>query len=173
MSDLDRIIEKYGKLEKAIENALKNEVAEVVKSALADAAISEVYDAYTPEFLSRRDPEHGGGDTPDRSGRIIGRSGGGITDTENMHVEAVGNTLTVSDDAPYQQLWGGTRPTRPRLAEAIATGDPRFHMEKAGPRPFHETAKRKVIDSGEAERALRDGLKRQGYDVTGLDFEFE
>lgn len=165
MGDLQRAIEKYAKLESAIENALKNEVAEVVKGALAQAAIEEVYDAYTPEFLSRRDPVHGGG--------IAGGSGGGITDTSQMHVEAVGNTLTVSDDAPYQQLWGGTRPSSPRLAEAIATGDPRFHMEKAGPRPFHEEAKRKVIDSGDAEKALIAGLRRQGIDVTGLEFEFQ
>ena len=164
MGDLQRAIEKYAKLESAIENALKNEVAEVVKGALAQAAIEEVYDTYTPEFLSRRDPVHGGG--------IAGRTGGGITDTRMMHVEAVGNMLTVSDDAPYQQLWGGTRPTTPRLAEAIATGDPRFHMENAGPRPFHEKAKRKVIDSGDAEKALIAGLKRQGFDVTGLEFEF-
>ena len=167
MGDLQRAIDKYAKLDKAIENALRNEVAEVVKGALADAAISEVYNAYEPEFLSRRDPVHGGGNT------TASKAGGGITDTANMHVEAVGNTLTVSDDAPYQQLWGGTRPSSPRLAEAIATGDARFHMEKAGPRPFHETAKRKAIDSGEAEKALIAGLKRQGFDVTGLEFEFK
>lgn len=164
MGDLQRAIEKYAKLDRAIENALKNEVAEVVKGALAQAAIEEVYDAYEPEFLSRRDPIHGGGNTP------ASNAGGGITDTTQMHVEAVGNTLTVSDDAPWQQLWGGARPDS-RLAEAIATGDPRFHMKKAGPRPFHEKAKRKVIDSGDAEKALIAGLKRQGIDVTGLEFE--
>lgn len=167
MGDLQRAIEKYAKLDRAIENALKNEVAEVVKGALAQAAIEEVYDTYDPEFLSRRDPIHGA------TNKWLKTSGGGITDTTQMHVEAVGNTLTVSDDAPYQQLWGGTRPAAPRLAEAIATGDPRFHMEKAGPRPFHEKAKRKVIDSGDAEKALIAGLKRQGIDVSGLDFEFE
>lgn len=165
MGDLQRAIEKYAKLDLAIENALKNEVAEVVKGALAQAAIEEVYDAYEPEFLSRRDPVHGA------TNKWLKTSGGGITDKSQMHVEAVGNTLTVSDDAPYQQLWGGTRPSSPRLAEAIATGDPRFHMEKAGPRPFHEKAKRKVIDSGDAEKALIAGLKRQGIDVTGLEFE--
>lgn len=165
MGDLQRAIEKYAKLDRAIENALKNEVAEVVKGALAQAAIEEVYDAYDPEFLSRRDPTHGGGNTR------ASKAGGGITDTTQMHVEAVGDTLTVSDDAPYQQLWGGTRPTVPRLSEAIATGDPRFHMEKAGPRPFHEKAKQKVIDSGDAEKALIAGLRRQGIDVTGLEFE--
>lgn len=165
MGDLQKAIEKYAKLDRAIENALKNEVAEVVKGALAQAAIEEVYDAYEPEFLSRRDPVHGA------TNKWLKTSGGGITDKSQMHVEAVGNTLTVSDDAPYQQLWGGTRPSSPRLAEAIATGDPRFHMEKAGPRPFHEKAKRKVIDSGDAEKALIAGLKRQGIDVTGLEFE--
>lgn len=165
MGDLQKAIEKYAKLESAIENALKNEVAEVVKGALAQAAIEEVYDAYDPEFLSRRDPIHGA------TNKWLKTSGGGITDKNQMHVEAVGNTLTVSDDAPYQQLWGGTRPSSPRLAEAIATGDPRFHMEKAGPRPFHEKAKRKVIDSGAAEQALIAGLRRQGIDVTGLEFE--
>lgn len=164
MGDLQRAIEKYAKLDKAIESALKNEVAEVVKGALAQAAIEEVYDAYEPEFLSRRDPVHGA------TNKWLKTSGGGITDKSQMHVEAVGNTLTVSDDAPWQQLWGGAVPTS-RLAEAIATGDPRFHMQNAGPRPFHEKAKQKVIDSGDAEKALIAGLKRQGIDVTGLEFE--
>lgn len=166
MASLNDAIIKYGALDRAIENALKNEVAEVVRGAVADAALQAVYNTYTPMFLSRRDPTYGGGDT------MASRAGHGITDPESVEIEVHGNELVAKDNPDWQQLWGDRswRPAK-RLAEAIATGDPRYHMDKAGPRPFHDTAKQIAIDSGEVERALRKGLERQGIDTTGMSFK--
>lgn len=62
-----------------------------------------------------------------------------------------GMTLTVTDDAPWQQLWGGAVPGE-RLAEAIASGDPRYNMGQAGPRPFHQAAEQNFVASGEFDR---------------------
>lgn len=159
-------INKYSGIEEKIDNALRNEVAEVVRGAVADAALQAVYNTYTPMFLSRRDPTHGGGATS------ASRTGHGITDPESVEIEVRNNELIARDNPDWQQLWGDRswRPAK-RLAEAIATGDPRYHMEKAGPRPFHDTAKQIAIDSGEVERALRKGLERQGIDTSGMKFK--
>lgn len=153
MATLKETIQKVASIDRAIESALQIEVADAVKKALVESAYENVYNAYTPEFLSRRYGD------------------GGIADEDNINVTASGNELTASDDAPWQQLWGGTVPSG-RLAEAIAEGDPRYNMGNAGPRPFHESAKRQLIDSGEAERALRAGLARQGIDTSGMTFRF-
>lgn len=161
---LNDVINKYGSLELAIQSALDVEVREVVKAAVAEAALQEVYEKYDPMFLSRRDPIHGGGDTS------ASRMGGGITDPESVIIHVSGNELTAEDNADWQHLWGGQKPFG-RLAEAIATGDPRFNMGNAGPRPFHDRAKQIAIESGAVEKALRQGLKRQGIDTTDMTFE--
>ena len=148
----------------AIQSALNIEVREVVQSAIAEAAYQEVYETYTPQFISRRDPIHGGGEA-----HIQGKIGHGITDPSSVTVTIMGNELVAEDDAGWQQLWGGDIPSG-RLAEAIASGDPRFNMGKAGPRPFHDKAKQIAIESGAVERALRQGLKRQGIDTTDMTF---
>ena len=166
MASLNDTIQKFGGLERAIENALKNEVAETVRGIVADVARQEVYDRYDPVFLSRRDPVYGGGNTS------ASRAGGGITDPKSVEIDVHGTELVARDNPDWQQLWGDRswRPAK-RLAEAIATGDPRYNMEKAGPRPFHDTAKEIAIDSGAVEEALRRGLERQGIDTTGMQFK--
>ena len=87
---------------------------------------------------------------------------GGIADPGNMTVNYGGMTLTITDDAPWQQLWGGTVPGE-RLAEAIASGDSRYNMGKAGPRPFHQEAERQFAGSGEFDRLLAQGLRAHGF----------
>ena len=84
------------KLEAAIDDTMQGAVAEGAKEALQEAAYRQVYDTYTPQFLSRRG------------------NAGGIADPGNMTVNYGGMTLTITDDAPWQQLWGGTVPGSPR-----------------------------------------------------------
>lgn len=165
MANLSELIRSCENINAAITNALEVEVAEAAKKAISESAIENVYKSYSPKFLSRRDPQYGGGHSS------VARAGGGVTDIQNMTVTVSGDTLTVSDDAPWQHLWGGSYPNV-RLAEAIASGSGRFNMQKAGPRPFHELAKEKLISTGEAERALRAGLARQGIDTSGMKFDF-
>lgn len=132
------------KLEAAIDDTMQGAVAEGAKEALQEAAYRQVYDTYTPQFLSRR-------------GNV-----GGIADPGNMTVNYGGMTLTITDDAPWQQLWGGAVPGE-RLAEAIASGDSRYNMGKAGPRPFHQEAERQFAGSGEFDRLLAQGLRAHGF----------
>ena len=154
MAELNDLIVRVANIDAAIENALENEVAASVKDAIVASARENVYDAYTPKFLHRRN------------------GNGGILDTESIKITVNGTELTASDDASWQHLWGGAVPSV-RLAEAIASGDRKYNMHNAGPRPFHERAKQRVRSEGTAEAALRKGLARQGYDTSEMTFTFE
>lgn len=143
MSDLAAFI---AKLDAAIDSTMQSEVAEGAKKALRAAAYSEVYGAYSPEFFSRR------------------MDAGGLSDVGQMETSYGGKTLTVQDMASWQQLYGGSAPGG-RLAEAIASGDSRYHFHKAGPRPFHEEAEQQFAASGEFGRLLAAGLRAAGFKV--------
>ena len=152
MATLSDYIIKIANIDAAIENALQNEVTEAVKEAIVAEAQAAVYDAYTPKFYSRRNGE------------------GGILDKNSIIIEVHGTELTAKDNPTWQHLWGGTFPDKP-LADALADGDARFNFARAGQRPFHEAAKRRVISDGTAEDALRRGLARQGIDTSGMTFK--
>lgn len=143
MSDLAAFM---AKLDAAIDSTMQSEVAEGAKKALIAAAYSEVYGAYSPEFFSRR------------------MDAGGLSDVGQMETSYGGKTLTVQDMASWQQLYGGSAPGG-RLAEAIASGDSRYHFHKAGPRPFHEEAEQQFAASGEFGRLLAAGLRAAGFKV--------
>lgn len=143
MSDLAAFM---AKLDAAIDSTMQSEVAKGAKEALRDAAYSEVYGAYTPIFFNRR------------------MDAGGLSDVGQMEQSYGGKTLTIQDMAPWQQLYGGSAPGG-RLAEAIASGDSRYHFHKAGPRPFHEEAEQRFAASGEFGRLLAAGLRAAGFKV--------
>ena len=134
------------RLDSAIDSTMKGPVLDGAKKQLRAAAYSEVYGAYSPEFYSRR------------------MDGGGLADMGNMQNVYGDKTLLITDEAPWQQLYGGAVPGG-FLADAIANGDARYHFQKAGPRPFHEEAEKEFAASGEFERLLADGLRAHGFTV--------
>jgi hypothetical protein len=150
----DEYMAQMAKMDAAISNALQNEVADVVKEAILESAQANVYDAYDPAFLSR------------------GVNDNSLLDDSSILINVSGNELTADQVSPFQQLWGGERPSE-NLADVIESGNPRFNMGKAGPRPFMQPAKDAVIDSGKAVSALISGLQRQGIDTSGMTFNFE
>lgn len=139
-------------MQAAISSALENEVADAVKQAIVQSAQNNVYDAYEPQFLSRKG------------------ANGGLLDENNLTVTVSGNELVVENNTPFQHLWGGNYPTE-NLSDVIESGDSRFNMGNAGARKFMEPAKQEVISSGEFESALKAGLQRQGIDTTGMTFD--
>ena len=128
------------KLEAAIDDTMQGAVAEGVKEALQEAAYRQVYDTYTPQFLSRRG------------------SAGGIADPGNMTVNYGGMTLTVTDDAPWQQLWGGAVP-----GERLPAGTHCTTWEKQDRGPF--TRRRSGSLPG---RASLTGCWPKGCEPMGL-----
>ena len=135
---------KLARLDGAIADALGNEVADEARDCVREAAYEEVYDAYAPEFLSRR------------------MDSGGLSDPANTITTAAGTTLTVENVTGLQNLWGGND-TSP-LTPIVTAGVPAYHMPF--PRPFMDGAAEK-LRSGRAQAALRRGLARQGFDVDG------
>lgn len=151
MASLSEVITKLTNIENAVDDALNTEVADVVKDAIVESARTNVYDVYEPKFLHRRN------------------GNGGILDKNAIEIEVRDNKLTakstqagVKGPKGWQQLLGGNVPSG-RLAEAIASGEKRFNMNRAGPRPYHEDAEQRVVADGSVEDALKRGMARQGY----------
>ena len=147
---LAEALAKLGKIDAAISNALSVEVAEAVREAVHDAAMTEVYEAYEPRFMSRR------------------MESGGLIDPENTVISVAGTTLTAENVTGLQNLWGGNDDSP--LAPIVQDGVEAYHMPF--PRPFMDAAKEQLIN-GKAEEALRRGLTRQGIDVSGVTFIIE
>lgn len=142
LSGIDDAIAKLASLNNFIESALQNEVGEAAKDAVAQSTAINVYGAYTPKVLySRRG------------------SNGGLSAEENVECTASGTTLTVRNVTGLQNLYGGNR--QEILTNIVESGNARFHMHLAGPRPFMEHAKEYLMN-GPGQQALHTGLARQG-----------
>ena len=146
MATIEAEVNEYlAKLDQAIAAAMQGDVLEEGKRAIANAAYSTVY-PYEPIFYSRREVE------------------GGIADPDNMDgdYDFITRTLEITDNAPWQHLWGGHYPTE-QLAEAIEKGWSRFVMRRPGPRPFNAQAEQDLDSTGAFDRALQTGINRYGF----------
>lgn len=137
------------KLDAAIDGAMQGPITDGAKQALQEAAEAKVYAAYSPQFVSRRG------------------AGGGIADPGQMTATYGDKLLTITDDAGWQQLYGGKVPGE-RLAEALAGGSSRYNFHRAGPRPFHSEAERQFAGSGEFDRLLGAALRAAGFRVISV-----
>ncbi|MBE6845441.1 MAG: hypothetical protein E7508_07000 [Ruminococcus sp.] len=135
MTDLDKLFER---IEKDIQDTLKNEVAETVKDNLQTAIQEGVYNAYTPKLYKRR------------------KNNGGLLDRRNMESRIDGNTLTVRDNAP---LDNGR--TNYALDDIIVNGLGYMPF----PRDFYSECADRLDETGEHTEALKRGLKKMGYNV--------
>ena len=134
----------FAKIDGAIASIMETEMTDEVKQTIRDHANEDVY-SYIPKFENRR------------------RDKGGIADPKNMKAqyEAPTMTLTVSEEAPFQHLWGGEYPDYTTLGEVIESGNKAFYMGRAGKRPFVENAEIDM-NRGAAEKIMETGLKRRG-----------
>lgn len=148
MASILEVVTKLANIEKYIDDALSNEVAETAKQALLRSASQNVYSYRASEraMQSRR------------------YAAGGIGDMRLYTVDVKDGVLTVASDAPYRGSPIDDLPLREAIAQGVGQGG-------AGKRPFHEEAEKEIINDGEAMDALRRGLARQGVilDRGGLD----
>lgn len=148
----------FGDIKKKIDNALGNEVAEIVKEMEQQSTIYEVYAMYTPVMYGRR------GDA------------GGLGSMDNMVSQVSGGTLTVTNETPFSQNpesgnYGNN------LDELVEYGDGggghNYEYTRTGlslykaPRPFIQKTKETLAEGGGAipKTALEIGLERQGLTV--------
>lgn len=128
------------RLDDAIEDSLKNEVADIAK-----IEIGEHLDRY--RFPYSR-----------------GIHGGGLLDDVNFYVypvEKIENEfwMRIEDVANFQEDEGMPGD----LAVAVTRGDRRYHMP--GPRPFMRPAEEE-LGKGEFADALKMGLSKRGFTVS-------
>lgn len=126
------------KLDMAVADAVKNEVKRTALKLVEASAKQRIYDAYEPKFLSRRYS---------------------FMDDYGYDAEANGNVLTITATSALQNLYGGNHTED--LGDIIAEGWDNFNMPF--PRPWMDESLQSPGDLAELERALADGMKRQGF----------
>lgn len=147
-----------GSIKKKIDNALGNEVAEIVKETEQQSAIYEVYAAYEPKMYERRGGDDGLGDMENMVSTV---SGGVLTVTNETEFDNRCNSLhsgnNLDELIEYGHGAGGLRYTY---------GD-EYPYDYIKPRPFIQKTKETLALSGGAiiKAALEIGLERQGIDV--------
>lgn len=141
--DLEKLLRR---LNKNVGLALNDSVSSVVKKAMKDEIVSEVYEVYTPV-----PPEDGGYQRQKEQGGLIA--------DENIVHSVIGNTTLIvenirSDDGV-------------NVAEVVESGQGyQFDFPYNGvPRPFTAATKEQLENTGVHKHALFKGLKRQGIDV--------
>lgn len=125
-------------IEKDMQKALENEVAETVKENMKAAVDENVYDVFTPEYYNRR------------------MENGGLTDSNNLQANVSGNVLTVRDVAPLDN--GRTDYELDRIiVEGLG--------KQPFPRDFYGSTAERLEDNGEHIKAMKEGLRKRGYKV--------
>ena len=126
------------RLDLAVDDALRIEVADAVKAEMRTQVHERVYNAYEPAFPESRRMDSGG-----------------LSDITNYdaRVES-GHELVVENDTPMQHPNGSS------LVEIVEEGRKSYHMPF--PRPFVHEAEQEV----NAGWALAQGLRRGGFAVT-------
>lgn len=124
------------KIEVAIADAMANEVRIAALGIIEDSAEERVYNAYHPEFWSRR---------------------WDLVQNEGYTWEASGNTLTITATPSLQNLYGNSH--HEDLGDIIADGWSNFNMPF--PRPWMDEGIKQNLS--QLENALADGMKRQGF----------
>ena len=130
-------------LQQKINNALVNEVAQVVKSTESKAVKDTVYDAYSPRYYVRRGNH------------------GGLSDESNLRAELlddgilqVQNLTPPNPEYPYPAL-------KSTVAEGVEYGR-EYTFFNPGPRPFTKSTVNELDMTGDHIAALEKGLQRQG-----------
>lgn len=127
-------------LDKAVDDALGSELAEMAKEQI-QSTVGEIVYAYQPEYVDRR------------------RTMGGLIDTANMEDEVSGKELTIKMVATWQQRgfqYKGGREVGD-FAETIQTSE----IYHAPARPFVDQAENKVGEM--IDKQIAGALTRRGF----------
>lgn len=138
MSVIQDYMQIRGLLDAAIENALRDDVADGLKKAIQEEAQTRVYDAY-PVSSKRR------------------KENGGLIDDVTMLTSVDGLTLTLENTAEPQHASGIP------LTPIVEGGWSSWHQP--GPREFMDQACGKYVDNGGADSDLADALRDAGFEV--------
>ena len=139
MSVLQDYLQIRGLLDAAVENALRDSVADGLKKAIQEEARKRVYDVY-PVSSKRR------------------KEDGGLIDDATMLTSVEGLTLTLENTAEPQHANGI------ELTPIVEEGDPAWHQPFA--RPFMDEARNEYVDNGKADSDIAKSLRAMGFTVS-------
>ena len=122
-------------IETKIQDTMTDEVAETVKENMAESIQETVYDAYTPEYYTRR------------------MQNGGLIDKDNMDVTEIPNGISVRDVAPLDN--GNNQYA---LDEMVVEGMGWMPFK----RDFYTDTEDKLSANQEHITALKKGLNKRG-----------
>ncbi len=141
MSVLEDYAKIRGTLNSAIQNGLRDNVADGLKKAIQSEAKDKVYSYQaTPSAMNRRRKDNGG-----------------LIDDVTMLTSVDGLTLTLENTAEPQHASGIP------LTPIVEGGWSRWHQP--GPREFMDQACGKYVDNGGADSDLADALRGAGFEV--------
>lgn len=126
-------------IESDIQDTLREEVADCVKDEMEFEIQMNVYNAYSPLYYERREYN------------------GGLIAKENMDSKVEGNSLTVKDIAPLN----GNSKSDWELDEIVVNG----YGNMPFPRDFYAGTKERLEEHGYHTEALKDGMRKRGYDI--------
>lgn len=129
----------FKKIEKDIQDAMRNEVSDIVKDEMVNAVQTAVYEAYDPVQYSRR------------------YSRGGLGARENIKVDETDNGIMLKDIAP---LDNGRNDYA--LDDIIVN---RGVLGYPQGRDFYSETIEHMENNRRCIKALKDGLKKRGYKV--------
>lgn len=129
----------FARLEQDIQDTLNEEVTDCVKDEMEFEIQMNVYNAYSPLYYKRRGYN------------------GGLIAKENMESKVEGNTLTVKDIAPLN----GNSKSGWELDEIVVNG----YGNQPFPRDFYFDTKERLEEHGYHTEALKDGMRKRGYDI--------
>lgn len=142
MSVLQDYLQIRGLLDSAIENALRDNVADGLKKAIQEKAQENVYSYLaSPSAMYKRREENGG-----------------LIDDTTMLTTVEGLTLTLENAAEPQHANGV------ELTPIVEDGDSAWHQPFD--RPFMDEARDDYVDNGNADSVIAKALKAMGFTVS-------
>lgn len=156
--------ELKAELEKRIENALVNEVADTVKEVVHKHILSDVYNS--PQGRYKRRGEYNGlGDEDNLFAQLVKKnmlSVENITKT-NPYLNGIDTSLTFSYNS-FTERGYSSHMDKDYLAPIIESGNG-YDYNSPGARPFMQNSYEELIAFGSHIKAMKEGLRRQGLTV--------
>jgi len=138
-------------LQKQVNKSLVEDVAPVVKDVMRDNILSTVYSAYKPVKYIRR------------------YNDGGLLDNENIHSELVSDgTISITNDTPINEEYDGDDSTMSLTEQIIEGKGYSYNLEGAAyleSRDFMEDTREELRQTGDHVEALKNGLRKKGFEV--------
>ena len=164
MSSLQYQLSKiHAKIQRKVNDSLKNEVSEVAKREISKSVETHVYSMYQPtKYWRRKYSEHGLADKTNINTTLI--ESGKLMITDDAPFNPYNNDGTYEPPGEESQIETGKIDMSKSLGYNIEYGWGNQNTDYSEPRPFMSMAKREM-ENGKIRSALKKGLLKRGLNV--------